>query len=68
MMTKSDFEQLLKGLGIPSSKFLTQMFKYFDLNCDGILNQFEFLERLNTLKINNFAVILDRFFELADTG
>ena len=29
---------------------------------------FEFLERLNTLKINNFEVILDRFFELADTA
>ena len=66
IMKKPDFLQFLKGLNIPKSEFANSMFKYFDLNCDGIINKFEFLERLNTLKQNNFGVILDRFFELAD--
>lgn len=68
-MTKPDFYLLVKCFGVPEkqTKFYSDFFKYFDLNCDGVMNKFEFCERLNKLRdFSDFDVVLDRFFELVD--
>ena len=69
IMTKPNFYVLVQSFGVPKqqTKFYADLFRYFDLNCDGVMNKFEFCERLNKLRsFNDFDVVLDRFFELAD--
>ena len=67
LMNKKDFFELLKYFGITfSAKLYTQLFKYFDLNCDGSINKKVFEDRIKELKADNFDDVLNRFYELAD--
>ncbi len=67
-MNRHDFFLMLKYFDIPfSTKVYNQLFKYFDLSCEGAMNKAVFCDRINLLRERNFEATLDQFFELADT-
>ena len=58
---------MLKYFEIPfSTKVYNQLFKYFDLSCEGTMNKEIFCDRIELLRNKSVEASIDRFFELAD--